>query len=408
MTSPTSPTTPFSIRPATKCDLPILVDMQQKMCIETEGRELKTETITRGLLRALEVRQFGARVFVVETSTRVAKSEQEQQEEEKNDDAHNPIIMIIGMMMNTTEFDLHRNGYIIWFQSVYVDPRYRRQGIFRSFFAFVKNQVDTDPSCVSIRLDVDCTNERAQATYRSMGMHPEGVRIVRYTKPGVEPESVVAEKQRQQQQQQEQELVDKTMMIPLLENPNGIKVRRILPCSENETLLAVPLAKIHFDSATKYFPTTYVNKNFFDKTLPAMKRLLNKEEDVGAEVYVAENNDNGEILASAIFTYEWSDWRDGLVLNCFGTFSPNLERNNNNKSSGNILLRQDCFRSFFRTLKKRTLVDSDVSGIRFSFEEKVEKELYKQDGENEAVFDQVCVEEGMFVERYYLMRYDKV
>lgn len=76
-------------------------------------------------------------------------------------------------MLNTFEWSDWRNGNIIWFQSVYVMPEYRKLGILKKMYAHVKTLVKADDHLVGIRLYVDKGNDRAQKVYQALGMNGE-------------------------------------------------------------------------------------------------------------------------------------------------------------------------------------------------------------------------------------------
>lgn len=417
----------IKIRRAHRSELPLLVSMQQQMSMETENRELKTETITRGLQRAFDIPQFGAKLYVAYVAYAAGDSDGNP------DQAENPPI---AMMMNTTEWDIHRNGAVVWFQSVYVTPPFRRRGIFRRFFSFVQTQVLSDPCCCGLRLDVDRSNERAQSTYSSLGLRMEGVRIVRYTKPGVEPEEIGKDQNERNNEtehdEENQNEVHHQIQTPLPPLNPDIRIRRVTSSSSSPSSassssttpqddcfinLIDKVAKMQFESSTVYYPTSFPasSSEGGQKTLEKTKQGLlsifflggHDEKQVGAELYVAELVSTGELLGSVVLTFEWSDWRDGIVLSAFGTFAVDLSissKCNENPKKTKSSQRCDCFRSFFRAFKQRALSDADVCGVRFSYEEAVEAKLDVDSGER---IDFACVEEGMFVERYYLMRYDK-
>jgi len=71
--------------------------------------------------------------------------------------------------MVTFEFSDWRNGPIWWIQSVYVRPEHRRKGVYRRLHTCVEDAARA-AGAVGLRLYVDKQNDRAQATYRSLGM----------------------------------------------------------------------------------------------------------------------------------------------------------------------------------------------------------------------------------------------
>lgn len=80
----------------------------------------------------------------------------------------------VGQLMHTWEWSDWRNGHIWWLQSVYVEPQFRRQGVFRRLYEYSLNQALADREVVGIRLYVERENGRAQETYRRLGMIDTG------------------------------------------------------------------------------------------------------------------------------------------------------------------------------------------------------------------------------------------
>lgn len=77
---------------------------------------------------------------------------------------------VVGQLMVTYEWSDWRNGMVWWIQSVYVDPQYRRKGVFSSLYRHVESLASADPSVCGIRLYVENENRRAQETYAALGM----------------------------------------------------------------------------------------------------------------------------------------------------------------------------------------------------------------------------------------------
>ncbi len=116
------------------------------MASETEGRPLDATTIRRGVTAVLEDRSRG-RYWVAETGGK-----------------------IIGQLMVTYEWSDWRNGVLWWIQSVYVDPVYRRRGVFSALYRHVESLALSAPDVCGLRLYVERENRRAQKTYQALGM----------------------------------------------------------------------------------------------------------------------------------------------------------------------------------------------------------------------------------------------
>jgi len=138
------------IRPATPADLEVIVEYNCQLALESEGKHLNREHLVPGVKNLLANPQRG-RYLLAEVDGRV-----------------------VGQLMHTHEWSDWRNGDIWWLQSVYVDPAFRRQGVFRALHARVEAEALQDPGVVGIRLYVEEQNTRAHATYAAMGMQPGG------------------------------------------------------------------------------------------------------------------------------------------------------------------------------------------------------------------------------------------
>lgn len=151
----------FSIRPAALSDHDALVVGNAKMAEETEGKALDLEKLRPGVLRAL-TDASAARYFVA-----VSRNGDDEL-------AQRPALTdgaVVGQLMITTEWSDWRNGFFYWIQSVYVVPAWRRRGVYRALHAHVVDEARARADVVGVRLYVEPHNERAQKTYRSLGMH---------------------------------------------------------------------------------------------------------------------------------------------------------------------------------------------------------------------------------------------
>jgi ribosomal protein S18 acetylase RimI-like enzyme len=133
------------IRKATPADASVIIDFQQKMAWETEQMQLVHETISKGVYAVFS--DFSRGQYWVT--------------EDKN--------IVIASLLITYEWSDWRNSNVWWFQSVYVLPRYRRTGIFRSMYQHIKNEAEKE-SIAGLRLYVETNNTIAQNTYENLGM----------------------------------------------------------------------------------------------------------------------------------------------------------------------------------------------------------------------------------------------
>lgn len=138
----------ITIRKATPDDAGSIIRFQQALATETEGLELQRDIVTKGVMAVFRDAGKG-QYYMAEDNARVVAS-----------------------LMITYEWSDWRNAYVWWFQSVYVIPEYRRKGIFRMMYDYIKKAGVAD-GIAGLRLYVDSENVRAQSTYKAMGMDGE-------------------------------------------------------------------------------------------------------------------------------------------------------------------------------------------------------------------------------------------
>ena len=134
------------VRAARPEDLESLVDFNCRLARETEDHELDPATVRRGLSRLFDNPAAG--FYTV--------AEQEGR--------------VVGCLLITFEWSDWRDGWLWWIQSVYVEAAARRGGVFRRLFEHVREKAETDGDVRGLRLYVERGNDRAQATYASMGL----------------------------------------------------------------------------------------------------------------------------------------------------------------------------------------------------------------------------------------------
>jgi ribosomal protein S18 acetylase RimI-like enzyme len=136
----------INLRKASPDDAPAIISFQQAMAMETEDMALKQDVLTDGVMAVFSDQAKG-QYYVAEEDGAVVAS-----------------------LMITYEWSDWRNANIWWFQSVYVIPEYRRRGIFRMMYDFVKEE-GMKNGIAGLRLYVESANLRAQKTYEAMGMN---------------------------------------------------------------------------------------------------------------------------------------------------------------------------------------------------------------------------------------------
>ncbi|MGH7255266.1 MAG: GNAT family N-acetyltransferase [Nitrospirales bacterium] len=139
----------IGLRPATRADVERLVRFNRAMAWETERRTLDPERLRQGTLAVFEQPSRGFYV-VAEAATTPAQ--------------------VVGQMLVTFEWSDWRNATFWWMQSVYVDPAWRRRGVFRRFYHYVLAEARRRKDVCGFRLYVDTYNQTAQRVYAHLGL----------------------------------------------------------------------------------------------------------------------------------------------------------------------------------------------------------------------------------------------
>ncbi|MGC4051615.1 MAG: GNAT family N-acetyltransferase [Paludibaculum sp.] len=137
---------PITIRLADPADAEFLVRGNASMALETEHLSLDLDRLRDGVHALFEDTSRGV-YYVAEVKGRR-----------------------VGQMMITYEWSDWRNGMFWWIQSVWVEPEFRGQGIFKALYAHVEKLARADAGVCGLRLYVEQDNERAQSTYVRCGM----------------------------------------------------------------------------------------------------------------------------------------------------------------------------------------------------------------------------------------------
>ena len=136
----------MNIRLAEKKDVDALVEFNQAMALETEGKHLNEDILRPGVLAVFDDIAKG---FYV-----VADAEEH----------------IAGGLLVTSEWSDWRNGWFWWVQSVYIRPPYRGRSIYTAMYEFVKVQAQRQGNVCGFRLYVEKENTHAQRVYEKLGM----------------------------------------------------------------------------------------------------------------------------------------------------------------------------------------------------------------------------------------------
>lgn len=137
------------IREAKPEDAKHIINFQVAMANETEGVELHRPTVEKGVAAVLTDSTKG-KYYITEFENK-----------------------IIGSLLTTFEWSDWRNGTILWIQSVFVIPEFRRKGVYRNMYSHLKELVIRNKDLKGIRLYADKSNKPAHKTYQKLGMNPE-------------------------------------------------------------------------------------------------------------------------------------------------------------------------------------------------------------------------------------------
>jgi GNAT superfamily N-acetyltransferase len=138
----------MKIRRATRDDAQTIIAFQQAMAMETESLRLNENILEAGVKAVFEDPSKGE-YFVAADSGNV-----------------------IASLLITYEWSDWRNSNVWWFQSVYVLPGFRRKGVFRMMYDFIRKEAEMN-GVAGLRLYVETNNSSAMKTYESMGMTSE-------------------------------------------------------------------------------------------------------------------------------------------------------------------------------------------------------------------------------------------
>jgi len=146
---------PLQIRDARAGDCDTIVAFNARLAEETEGKRLDLATLTRGVTLAL-THENRLRYWVAELGS------------------GGPIV---GQAAVSLEWSDWRNGWLWWFQSVYVHPDFRSRGVFRALHQHIRDLARGSADVIGLRLYVETENQRAQSTYEALGMRPGGYHV---------------------------------------------------------------------------------------------------------------------------------------------------------------------------------------------------------------------------------------
>jgi ribosomal protein S18 acetylase RimI-like enzyme len=134
------------IRRAIQSDADSLIEFNQAMALETEGKKLDSRILEKGVKSVFADERKGF-YAVAETNHK-----------------------IVGGLMITFEWSDWRARWFWWIQSVYILPEFRGQGVYRRLYEFFTEQAKAQGVVCGFRLYVEKENLRAQKVYEKLGM----------------------------------------------------------------------------------------------------------------------------------------------------------------------------------------------------------------------------------------------
>ncbi|MEH0155449.1 GNAT family N-acetyltransferase [Limibacter armeniacum] len=148
----------YTIRKPEASELQTIAQFQIDMAWETENLKLDTETVNKGVKHVFDHPQIG--------NYWVAEADNE----------------VIACLLTVYEWSDWRNGNVLWIHSLYVKESYRKKGVFKSMYTYLKEMVEKSDEFRGIRLYVEKTNLNAQQVYEAIGMTKEHYELYEWLK----------------------------------------------------------------------------------------------------------------------------------------------------------------------------------------------------------------------------------
>ena len=146
------------LRKAISTDSEIIVQFQLAMAMETEGINLDSKIVSKGV----------SAVFKDPTKGNYYVAEENNQ--------------VIASLLTTFEWSDWRNGTVLWIQSVFVDPRYRGKGVFKAMYKNIQNIVKENQELKGIRLYAEKSNTNAHVVYEKLRMNADHYKLYEWLK----------------------------------------------------------------------------------------------------------------------------------------------------------------------------------------------------------------------------------
>ena len=136
----------IEVRRAIRENIPQIIEFQKQMALETEDLALNDQKISHGVEAVFEDPKKGFYLVSLVSN------------------------QVVASMMITPEWSDWRNGHFLWIQSLYVIPAFRRKGVFRMMYQYVKHTVVESGNYLGLRLYVEENNKNAMDVYTNVGM----------------------------------------------------------------------------------------------------------------------------------------------------------------------------------------------------------------------------------------------
>lgn len=136
----------MNIRPATRNDSDALVGFNLAMALETEGKHLDRDVLSRGVEAVFGDEKKGFYLVA-------------------EDEGH-----VVGSLMVTYEWSDWRNGWFWWIQSVYIPPEHRGRRIYSQLYSYLKQRAAEAGNVCGFRLYAETENHHAHEVYKKVGM----------------------------------------------------------------------------------------------------------------------------------------------------------------------------------------------------------------------------------------------
>lgn len=146
------------IRKARAEEAAFIERFQLAMALETEDLQLDPVTVNRGVKAVFDDPAKG-NYYVAENKGQVVSS-----------------------LLTTFEWSDWRNGTVLWIQSVYVVPEYRKRGVYSAMYKHIQQLVLADDSLKGIRLYAEKANHTAHLVYEKSGMSAEHYQLYEWLK----------------------------------------------------------------------------------------------------------------------------------------------------------------------------------------------------------------------------------